>query len=57
MIEEGHAYCRRPYIQLAEANLDTGAVGEWRIIWNGTGGMVGVASLPARRFVVSGTAD
>lgn len=29
-----------PYIQKAEANLDTGEVGEWHIIWNGTGGMV-----------------
>lgn len=31
----------RPYIQKAEVNLDTGAVGEWDIIWNGTGGLVG----------------
>lgn len=23
---------------MAEANLDTGEVGEWQVIWNGTGG-------------------
>ncbi len=34
----------RPYIEQAEVNLDTGAVGEWRIIWNGTGGMVSLIS-------------
>lgn len=31
---------RSPYIQQAEVNLNTGVVGEWHIIWNGTGGMV-----------------
>ncbi|KAK5653367.1 hypothetical protein OQA88_9059 [Cercophora sp. LCS_1] len=34
-----HAWQVGPYLQLAEANLDTGAVGDWQIIWNGTGGM------------------
>jgi hypothetical protein len=29
-----------PGIQQAEANLDTGEVGEWTNIWNGTGGIV-----------------
>ncbi|KAL1839110.1 hypothetical protein VTK73DRAFT_4127 [Phialemonium thermophilum] len=28
-----------PAIQQAEANLDTGEVGEWRTIWNGTGAL------------------
>jgi hypothetical protein len=37
---------RSPYIQQAEVNLETGAVGEWRIIWNGTGGMVRLYPLP-----------
>lgn len=32
-------YVSSPYLQLAEANLDTGEVGDWHIIWNGTGGM------------------
>lgn len=27
-----------PALELAEANLDTGEVGEWQGIWNGTGG-------------------
>ena len=30
----------RPYIQQAEANLATGEVGDWQILWNGTGGLV-----------------
>ncbi|KAK0617306.1 glycosyl hydrolase [Immersiella caudata] len=34
-----HAWQVGPYIQHAEANLETGKVGEWRTIWNGTGGM------------------
>lgn len=29
-----------PAIQQAEANLDTGDVGEWKTIWDGTGGLV-----------------
>ncbi|SPQ26976.1 655ff5b2-9586-4fd7-b546-5ec898439ef9 [Thermothielavioides terrestris] len=37
-ITGAHAWHVGPYIQQAEANLDTGEVGEWRIIWNGTGG-------------------
>jgi hypothetical protein len=36
----------RPYIQQAEANLETGETGEWRVIWNGTGGMVYLRSNP-----------
>ncbi|KAK6086702.1 Non-reducing end alpha-L-arabinofuranosidase BoGH43A 7 [Seiridium cupressi] len=36
-----HAYHVFPGIQQAEANLDTGEVGEWVTIWNGTGGLVG----------------
>ncbi|KAK3292680.1 glycoside hydrolase family 43 protein [Chaetomium fimeti] len=38
-ITGAHAWQVGPYIQQAEVDLDTGAVGEWRIIWNGTGGM------------------
>ncbi|KAK4042376.1 glycoside hydrolase [Parachaetomium inaequale] len=38
-ITGAHAWHVGPYIQQAEVNLDTGAVGEWRVIWNGTGGM------------------
>ncbi|KAK3899782.1 glycosyl hydrolase [Staphylotrichum tortipilum] len=38
-ITGAHAWQVGPYIEQAEVNLDTGAVGEWRIIWNGTGGM------------------
>ncbi|KAL2176196.1 glycoside hydrolase family 43 protein [Thermothelomyces heterothallicus CBS 202.75] len=38
-ITGAHAWHVGPYIQQAEVDLDTGAVGEWRIIWNGTGGM------------------
>ncbi|KAI4859059.1 glycoside hydrolase family 43 protein [Hypoxylon rubiginosum] len=34
----GHAWKVSPGILLAEANLDTGEVGEWEVIWNGTGG-------------------
>ncbi|KAI0466561.1 glycosyl hydrolase [Xylaria cf. heliscus] len=34
----GHAWRVSPGIMLAEADLDTGKVGEWRTIWNGTGG-------------------
>ncbi|KAI2628554.1 glycoside hydrolase family 43 protein [Hypoxylon sp. NC1633] len=34
----GHAWRVFPGILLAEADLDTGEVGEWEIIWNGTGG-------------------
>ncbi|KAI1410513.1 glycoside hydrolase family 43 protein [Hypoxylon sp. FL1857] len=33
-----HAWRVFPGILLAEANLETGDVGEWRAIWNGTGG-------------------
>ncbi|KAH9890189.1 glycosyl hydrolase [Xylariomycetidae sp. FL2044] len=33
-----HAWRVSPGIFLAEANLDTGEVGEWLDIWNGTGG-------------------
>ncbi|KAK4453978.1 Non-reducing end alpha-L-arabinofuranosidase BoGH43B [Podospora aff. communis PSN243] len=38
-ITGAHAWQVGPYIQQAEADLDTGKVGEWRTIWNGTGGM------------------
>ncbi|KAK4241790.1 Non-reducing end alpha-L-arabinofuranosidase BoGH43B [Achaetomium macrosporum] len=38
-ITGAHAWQIGPYIQQAEANLETGETGEWRIIWNGTGGM------------------
>ncbi|KAK3350039.1 glycosyl hydrolase [Lasiosphaeria hispida] len=38
-ITGAHAWQVGPYIQLAEADLDTGKLGEWQIIWNGTGGM------------------
>lgn len=34
----GHAWKVFPGILLAEANLETGEVGRWEIIWNGTGG-------------------
>ncbi|GAW20324.1 hypothetical protein ANO14919_098260 [Xylariales sp. No.14919] len=34
----GHAWRVSPGIMLTEANLDTGKVGEWKTIWNGTGG-------------------
>ncbi|KAJ2977176.1 hypothetical protein NUW58_g7889 [Xylaria curta] len=37
----GHAWRVSPGIMLAEANLDTGKVGEWKKIWDGTGGSVG----------------
>ncbi|KAI1265374.1 glycoside hydrolase family 43 protein [Xylariaceae sp. FL1019] len=33
-----HAWKVFPGILLAEADLDTGEVGEWKMIWNGTGG-------------------
>ncbi|KAI1292446.1 glycosyl hydrolase [Xylaria venustula] len=33
-----HAWRVSPGIMLAEADLDTGKVGEWETIWNGTGG-------------------
>ena len=39
-----------PYIQQAEVNLDTGETGEWRVIWNGTGGLVRVPSVVAWAF-------
>jgi hypothetical protein len=29
-----------PGIQQAEANLETGEVGDWITLWNGTGGLV-----------------
>ncbi|KAK2732760.1 Non-reducing end alpha-L-arabinofuranosidase BoGH43A 7 [Colletotrichum kahawae] len=38
-INGAHAWKIGPWLQQAEANLDTGEVGEWRTIWNGTGGM------------------
>ncbi|KAK3303399.1 glycoside hydrolase family 43 protein [Chaetomium strumarium] len=38
-ITGAHAWQVGPYIQQAEANLETGETGEWRVIWNGTGGM------------------
>ncbi|KAF9875965.1 hypothetical protein CkaCkLH20_06411 [Colletotrichum karsti] len=38
-INGGHAWKIGPWLQQAEANLETGEVGEWRTIWNGTGGM------------------
>ncbi|GAB1315852.1 hypothetical protein MFIFM68171_06062 [Madurella fahalii] len=38
-INGAHAWQVGPYIEQAEANLDTGEVGEWHIIWNGTGGL------------------
>ncbi|KAI8944673.1 glycosyl hydrolase [Xylaria longipes] len=34
----GHAWRVSPGIMLAEADLDTGKVSEWKTIWNGTGG-------------------
>ncbi|KAI1366863.1 glycosyl hydrolase [Xylaria arbuscula] len=34
-----HAYKVSPGIMLAEADLDTGEVKEWRNLWNGTGGL------------------
>ncbi|KAK1463748.1 beta-xylosidase [Colletotrichum cuscutae] len=38
-INGAHAWKIGPWIQQAEADLNTGKVGEWRTIWNGTGGM------------------
>ncbi|KAK0629046.1 glycosyl hydrolase [Bombardia bombarda] len=38
-INGAHAWQVGPAIQQAEADLDTGKVGEWRTIWNGTGGL------------------
>ncbi|KAF0321553.1 hypothetical protein GQ607_011223 [Colletotrichum asianum] len=38
-INGAHAWKIGPWLQQAEANLDTGEVEEWRTIWNGTGGM------------------
>jgi beta-xylosidase len=38
-ITGSHAWQVSPGIQLAEANLHTGEVGEWKTIWNGTGGL------------------
>ncbi|KAI5866304.1 glycoside hydrolase family 43 protein [Durotheca rogersii] len=38
-ISGAHAWRVFPGILLAEANLETGEVGEWEVIWNGTGGM------------------
>jgi beta-xylosidase len=38
-ITGAHAWQVSPGIHQAEANLDTGEVGEWRNIWNGTGGL------------------
>lgn len=31
-----------PGIQQAEANLETGEVGDWITLWNGTGGLVSI---------------
>lgn len=36
------SYMISPGIQQAEANLDTGEIGEWITIWNGTGGLVSI---------------
>ncbi|KAJ9151208.1 Beta-xylosidase [Pleurostoma richardsiae] len=33
-----HAWQVSPGIQMAEANFDTGEIGEWKVLWNGTGG-------------------
>ncbi|KXH45901.1 beta-xylosidase [Colletotrichum nymphaeae SA-01] len=38
-INGAHAWKIGPWIQQAEADLNTGKVGEWKTIWNGTGGM------------------
>ncbi|KAK1640103.1 glycosyl hydrolase [Colletotrichum phormii] len=38
-INGAHAWKIGPWIQQAEADLNTGEVGEWRTIWNGTGGL------------------
>ncbi|OLN95971.1 Non-reducing end alpha-L-arabinofuranosidase BoGH43A 7 [Colletotrichum chlorophyti] len=38
-ITGAHAWKVGPWIQQTEANLETGEVGEWKTIWNGTGGM------------------
>ncbi|RYO99991.1 hypothetical protein DL763_001122 [Monosporascus cannonballus] len=38
-ITGAHAWKVGPRIELAEANLGTGEIGEWRTIWNGTGGL------------------
>ncbi|KAK4187182.1 Non-reducing end alpha-L-arabinofuranosidase BoGH43B [Podospora australis] len=38
-INAAHAWQVGPYIEQAEVDLDTGVVGEWRTIWNGTGGL------------------
>jgi beta-xylosidase len=38
-ITGAHAWQVSPGIHQAEANLDTGEIGEWRNIWNGTGGL------------------
>lgn len=38
-ITGAHAWQVSPGIHQAEANLDTGEVGEWTNIWNGTGGL------------------
>ncbi|RYP43419.1 hypothetical protein DL768_009934 [Monosporascus sp. mg162] len=46
-ITGAHAWKVGPRIELAEANLETGEVGEWRTIWNGTGGMGPYESNPA----------
>ncbi|KAI0812878.1 glycosyl hydrolase [Xylaria sp. FL0064] len=34
-----HAWRVSPGIMLAEVDLDTGKVGEWKTLWNGTGGI------------------
>ncbi|KAK4127250.1 glycoside hydrolase family 43 protein [Parathielavia appendiculata] len=38
-ITGAHAWQVGPYIEQAEVDLDTGKVGDWQIIWNGTGGL------------------
>ncbi|KAF7531361.1 hypothetical protein G7054_g8969 [Neopestalotiopsis clavispora] len=38
-ITGSHAYHVFPGIQQAEANLETGEVGDWITLWNGTGGL------------------
>jgi beta-xylosidase len=39
-ITGAHAWRVAPGIHMAEADLETGKVGEWKVIWEGTGGLV-----------------
>ncbi|KUI69714.1 Non-reducing end alpha-L-arabinofuranosidase [Cytospora mali] len=38
-IVASHAWHIYPAIEIAQANLETGEVGDWKVLWNGTGGI------------------